>query len=259
MFLPEIDEVHVSVAFTWDLPRAEWLAYQWQTVGVPVKMGGPACGTRGEEFVPGRYIKGGYTITSRGCPNRCWFCSVWKRDGDVRELQIREGWNILDDNLLACSSMHIRDVFEMLKSQDRRAEFTGGIEAARLEPWHVDLFQEIHPNQIFFAYDEEPDFEPLMVAGKMMQEAGFERHTLRAYVLIGYPGDTIGEAEKRLRATVEIGIFPMAMLWRGDKPQGTNWKQFQRFWARPAAIYGRRDPLDFAHQTERSRLRSSHG
>ncbi len=40
--LPEIDEVHVSVAFTWDLAKAEWLAHQWEIVGVPVKIGGPA-------------------------------------------------------------------------------------------------------------------------------------------------------------------------------------------------------------------------
>ena len=28
----EADEVHISVAFTWDLPRAEWLAKQWAHV-----------------------------------------------------------------------------------------------------------------------------------------------------------------------------------------------------------------------------------
>ena len=38
--LPEIDEVHVSVAFTYDIPRAEALAYQWEQAGVPVRVGG---------------------------------------------------------------------------------------------------------------------------------------------------------------------------------------------------------------------------
>ncbi len=76
----EADEVHVSVAFTWDLPLAEKLAAEWKFVA-PVQMGGPALGTRGEGFTPGFYVRRGYTITSRGCPNRCWFCSVWKREG----------------------------------------------------------------------------------------------------------------------------------------------------------------------------------
>ena len=38
--LPEIDEVHVSCVFTYDRTKAEELAYQWEVVGVPVKIGG---------------------------------------------------------------------------------------------------------------------------------------------------------------------------------------------------------------------------
>lgn len=35
------DEVHVSVAFSWDIPAAEKLAEAWRFVA-PVSMGGPA-------------------------------------------------------------------------------------------------------------------------------------------------------------------------------------------------------------------------
>lgn len=124
----EADEVHVSVAFTWDLPLAERLAREWRYVA-PVSVGGPATGQRGEAFVAGRYLRRGYTITSRGCRNRCWFCSVWRRDGDIRELPIVDGWNVLDDNLLQCSDDHVRSVFAMLARQGRRPQFTGGLEA----------------------------------------------------------------------------------------------------------------------------------
>ena len=65
----EADQIHVSVAFTWDIPRAEELAYMWQSVA-PTSIGGPAFNERGEEFEPGMYLKQGYTITSRGCPNK---------------------------------------------------------------------------------------------------------------------------------------------------------------------------------------------
>lgn len=71
--LPDIDEVHVSVTFTYDLPRAEYLAREWAHVA-PVKIGGPATGMAGGNFTPGMYLKPGYVITSRGCPNHCWFC-----------------------------------------------------------------------------------------------------------------------------------------------------------------------------------------
>jgi hypothetical protein len=112
--MPEVDEVHVSVAFTYDMQYAEYLAEQWKALGVPVKMGGPAFDQPGGEFIPGRYLKHGYVITSRGCPNRCWFCKVPEREGFcLRELPITEGWNVMDDNLLTCSEDHIRKVFDM--------------------------------------------------------------------------------------------------------------------------------------------------
>ena len=68
----EGDAVHIDVNFTWDKPYAEQLAEDWRHVA-PVTLGGVAYGDPGAEFVPGRYIKAGYTFTSRGCPRRCWF------------------------------------------------------------------------------------------------------------------------------------------------------------------------------------------
>ena len=125
--LPDISEVHISVTFTYDMQKAERLADMWSATGLPVRMGGPAFCEPGGAFVPGRYLKYGYVITSRGCPNRCWFCSVPKREGGVlRELPITSGWNVLDDNLLACSEAHIRAVFAMLMQRQERPAFTGG-------------------------------------------------------------------------------------------------------------------------------------
>ena len=99
LFIPEdISEIHISVTFTWDLQFAEILADQWSRYG-HVKIGGPATGMRGENFTPGLYLKHGYTITSRGCHNHCWFCSVPKREGSLRELPITKGWILLDDNV----------------------------------------------------------------------------------------------------------------------------------------------------------------
>lgn len=238
LFPPDVEEVHVSVTFSWDIPHAEWLARQWEGVA-PVKIGGPAVGTRGKDFVPGRYLEKGYVITSRGCPNCCWFCDVWRRDGRVRELPITEGWNVLDDNLLCCSEDHVRDVFAMLKRQKgRKIEFTGGLEAASLEDWHVEILRDLRPTQMFFAYDTEDDYEPLVEAGKKLLRAGVSKKSLRAYVLIGYKRDTFEAAEERLRKTAGAGFTPMAMLWRGKSGKtDAKWRRFQRKWARPAMIY----------------------
>ena len=76
-FIPEHDGVHISTVFTWDKEKAEMLQKNWQEVtNKPIFVGGPAYDDRGNGFIPGMYLKKGITITSRGCPNHCWFCSV---------------------------------------------------------------------------------------------------------------------------------------------------------------------------------------
>lgn len=243
----EADEVHVSVSFSWDKERAEQLAEQWRWVA-PTKLGGVAYGDDSLEFIPGRYVKPGYTITSRGCPERCWFCGVWKKWPVANPLPIYEGWNILDDNLLACPREHVEAVFTMLRRQNRRCEFSGGLQPARLEDWHVDLLSGLSPRpNIFFAYDPGDPFETLVSAARRMLAAGFtaRSHRLRSYVLIGYPKDTFKLAEERLSTLVSIGITPMAMLWRPDtasgerRAPGPEWRAFQRRWARPAIIHSK--------------------
>jgi hypothetical protein len=243
----QADEVHVSVTFTYDKPKAEQLAEDWRAIA-PVKIGGVAYGDPGAEFVPGRYIKPGYIFTSRGCPRRCWFCSVWKRDPVPRLLPIVDGWNVLDDNLLACPREHVEAVFAMLRRQKRRVEFTGGLEALSLQDYQVDLLASLKPRpNMFWAYDPGDKFETLEYAARRLLAAGFTResHRLRCYVLIGHPKDTFAAAAARMEQMLSIGFTPMAMLWKPETPSqekyrpDEQWRGFQRRWARPAIIHAK--------------------
>jgi hypothetical protein len=241
----EADEVHISVTFTYDKASAEQLAESWRGVA-PVKIGGVAYGDSSLEFIPGRYIRPGYTITTRGCPRRCWFCGVWKKWPTVNVMPIYDGWNVLDDNLLAAPRAHVEAVFAMLRRQDRRIEFTGGLEALSLQDYQVDLLASLKPRPtMFFAYDPGDEFDTLESAARRLLAAGFTRgsHALRCYVLIGHPKDTFDAAEQRLRQMLEIGFTPFAMLWRPSTPSEAKWtprpewRPFQRRWTRPAIIH----------------------
>ena len=245
--MDEADEVHVSVTFSQDVASAERLAEQWRHVA-PTKVGGVAYGDNSLEFIPGRYIKPGYTITSRGCPRKCWFCGVWKKWPTVNPLPIHPGWNVLDDNLLAAPRDHVEAVFKMLRRYDRkqRVTFTGGLEALALQDYQVELLASLRPKPaMFWAYDPGDAFETLERAARLMLAAGFTRasHRLRVYVLIGYPKDTFDLAEGRLKQMVDIGFTPMAMLWSPDRVSqeryrpAPEWRAFQRRWARPAIIH----------------------
>jgi hypothetical protein len=134
----------------------------------------------------------------------------------------------------------------MLSRQRRRVEFTGGLEALSLQDYQVDLLASLKPRpNCFFAYDPQDEFETLESAARRLLAAGFTRrsHRLRAYCLIGYPKDTLADAEKRLTDLLRIGFTPFAMLWRPEnaaaerRAPGPEWRPFQKRWARPAIIH----------------------
>lgn len=234
-------DVHISCLFTWDKHLCESLAEMWEEQKYNVTIGGPAYDDHGGEFIPGRFLKIGYTITSRGCNNRCWFCSVWKREGKIREIEIKDGWRILDSNLLQCSKSHIRKVFKMLQKQRMPVSFLGGLEAKILKDWHVDLLTTLkNIAQIYFAYDTLDDYEPLVEATKKIWQAGFtpQSHRFCCYVLIGYKDDTFDAAAKRIEQVKELGLVPFAMLYRDENNRtDLNWRKFQSNNCRPRLIY----------------------
>ena len=145
-----------------------------------------------------------------------------------------------DDNLLACSPRHIDEVFSMLARQPHRPIFTGGLEAALMTSQMAAQLYQLHPQRLFFAYDTPNDLEPLQEAGKMLTDAGFSKsnHALRCYILIGYKGDTMEKAHKRMGEAWRAGFMPFAMLYRDNSGQfDPAWKWFQGQWANPRITY----------------------
>ena len=236
---PDADEVHISCAFTWDKPFAEDLVRDWRQYYPNVRIGGPAYDDPGGEFIPGMYLRRGEVITSRGCPNKCSFCFVPKREGSLRLLEIKNGWDVLDNNLLACPRDHIEKVLDMLSRQKHKISFRGGLEARLLEQWFVDAIKEIGLKQAFFAYDRPGEKRHCERAFAMMRQAGFDRHEIYCYVLVGYGGDTIEDARKRLLWVKDQGASPFAMYYQGEmkseKPK--EWSQFVRSWSRPGLVF----------------------
>lgn len=210
---PQYEEVHISVTFTWDLPKVEQLMKSWSKYG-RVLLGGPAYGEPCGEFVPGRYLKKGVTITSRGCPNNCSFCLVPEREGPIRELIIWQGNIIQDSNLLACSAAHVAEVFTMLKSQ-RKIVFAGGLEAKRITEEIAERLSELNIKEIWLSYDmpNKKTTETIQEAVRRLK-VYFSRRQIRCYVLIGYEDDTIEAAESRLLEAWEMGTLPFAMRYR---------------------------------------------
>lgn len=238
LFRPPEMPVRISVAFTWDIPEAERLCRAWSTYYPDVQIGGPAFDDPGDTFTPGQFVKPGIIFTSRGCSKNCDWCLAPKREGWIRELKIKDGWDVADNNLLACSRGHIEAVFDMLRHQQEPIKFSGGLDAEMLQSWHVDLLKTIRLKFAWFACDYPGAIRKLERVADLM--ADFSREKKRCYVLIGYNGETVQQAEKRLEAVYNMDFLPMAMLYCGPdlkKAQwSVDWLTLRRTWVRPAAF-----------------------
>lgn len=236
LFLPPYDIVRVSVTFTWDREEAKRLQRAWKKHFHDVEIGGPAFNDQGKEFIPGRFIKEGVTITSRGCPYRCPWCFVPGREGDIRELPIVPGHIVQDNNLLACNDEHIEAVFKMLETQ-KGVVFSGGLDAKHLKKWHVERFRNLAIKELWFSCDCQDNLPLIEKVADMLYD--FPQNKKRCYTLIGFDGEYPEMAEKRLARVYELGFLPFAQLYRSiqsDKAHHHSkvWRDLARKWSRPA-------------------------
>lgn len=244
LYCPHYNEIHISVVFTWDKKKARHYANSWQWYG-KVRIGGPgwqAPLSGPGEFTPGLYLKKGVVITSRGCPNNCYFCLVPRSEGPIRELKIHKGNNIADNNLLACSQEHIKKVFEMLQGQ-KGIKFSGGLQASLVTDETVEQLRDLSIKYIWLAYDGVHNKYAVQRAADKLRKH-FTIEQLRCYVLIGTEGDTLEKAEERLVEAWKMGTIPFAMRYRKpvDNFGGSyvfrqrEWNLLQHRWTRPATI-----------------------
>lgn len=202
-------KLHVSVPFTWCLPRVRTLLRQRSTEWDEAVVGGP-----GIRLLP-RYLDGlpnvavgqgmegvlqrvnpRATRTTVGCPHHCQFCAVPRIMGPFRELP---DWPdlpvICDDNLLAASEGHLDRVFERLEHHTD-VDFNQGIDARLLTRRVAERIVKLHKPVVRLALDNEgmkPSWEK---AVGLLRAAGLPRAGIRSYVLIGFR-DTPKEAWER--------------------------------------------------------------
>jgi len=243
---------YISVAFTWDLPKAYQRAVWLREMGYTVYAGGPAV-----RLMP-QYLSGvarcndlevdalsrhnpDATFTSRGCIRRCPFCAVPRIEGELRELG---AWPVrpivCDNNLLACSRAHFDDVIDKLKPLSG-VDFNQGLDARLLTAHHADRLAELDCT-VRLAFDHISCESAFMRAYELLRKADIPKRWIRVYVLFGFD-DTPEDALYRLETVKALGIRPNPMRYQPLDALTRNsyvapgWterelRRFARYWSR---------------------------
>jgi hypothetical protein len=144
----------------------------------------------------------------------------------------------MDNNLLACSEPHVAAVFEMLRAGKRGAVFSGGLDAESFNGSHSELVRSIQVQELWFACDRPGALDNLRKVAQLLPD--FSPRKLRCYVLVGFSGESIREAERRLLQVFELGFWPFAQLYRGEGAEkrtvNKDWSKLIKTWSRPAAF-----------------------
>lgn len=240
LFTPkDVDEVHISCVFSWDREVAERLVdiYRRFMNGTPVRLGGPGvCSPTPEAFTAGVYVKKGVTFTTRGCSFRCPWCHVDTIEGKFRELaEVVPGHIVQDNNLLLANKAHLRNVFRMLYRY-HSIRFLGGLDARVMKPEHVDAFRGIRVRELWIAYDSADRLGDLKRVAGLLKD--FPRDAKHCFVLAGFNGETIEEAEARVHEAWDLGFVPFAQLYQPleRKQYPREWREWVRSRSRPAAM-----------------------
>ncbi len=222
--LVQADLIYASCVFTW----------HWDNKKRAVLPPGAVIGGSGvklqqklpdhiERLKPDYSLYPGITFslgfTSRGCVNRCPWCIVPQKEGNIRAAgRIYDFWDkkhrlimLLDNNLL--SAPNWRQTLEDLASEDVYVDFNQGLDIRLITDDVVTLLTRLQFKKLRFAFDSLA-MEPQVRAGvKLLTDAGIRSRQLSFYVLYGYMGDRT--AVKRLKILEELNVDVYPMAYRG--------------------------------------------
>jgi len=239
----DIEEVHISVLFSWDKEEGFKLQKNYSQYYSRVLIGGPAFAnnTSNLKFYPGKYVKKGIVITTRGCNNNCPWCLVPKIEGKFKEINIESGNIIQDNNILLANKAHLLRVFQMLRTQ-KQIKFLGGLDKRLLKDWHIEELRSLRIKELWLSFDSWDNKREFIAITEKLKKSGFRRNQIRCYVLAGFK-EPIQASEDRLRFTYKCGALPYVQVYQpidekkrfaGERSRKDN--LFVRNWSRPAII-----------------------
>ena len=189
------------------------------------------------------FFKDAMTLfTTRGCPNKCSYCMVWRME---TEFYINLKWKdnlekinkkicvISDNNFLAAPQNHIKNVISVLNKTKKKVIFNNGIDCRLIDEKNAKLLSTLHYIKSGFrtAFDRMTDDGYYQKAMELMNKKMKLKGNSYTYVLFNYM-DTPQEAYYRVKECWKYGSNPYLMQYRPLNQLSKNNSYIGKYWTK---------------------------
>ncbi|NBK79540.1 radical SAM protein [bacterium D16-76] len=154
---------------------------------------------------------------TRGCPNRCRWCIVPKKEGAIRPYRawqdlVRPDTNklvLMDNNILACE-YGIDQLAGMIDS-GYMIDLNQGMDARLVTPEVADILARLKwRRHIRFSCDQESQIEPILRACELLKERGVKPYRVFVYLLVTSDLDNASRRVEALKGLRGINLYAQA-------------------------------------------------
>lgn len=153
---------------------------------------------------------------TRGCPNKCPWCYVPKKEGQIRPYRtwkevVREDTNklvLMDNNILACQ-YGVNQLRELAET-NYKIDLNQGIDARLVTPEIADVLAKINwIRHIRFSCDQKSQIDPVRNAVELLQSRGVKPYRIFIYILVRSDIEDAEYRVERLKRYKGITLYGM--------------------------------------------------
>ena len=244
-------EIYASCVFDWNRHKTDGLRFMYPEAKIDIGGGGIDLHKNLPEGVDtlmpdySLYPDCDYDLgfTTRGCPNKCHFCVVPIKEGQLRRNQHPREFHdpshrkavYMDNNILADRAWFF-EVTDWLLANKMKVDFNQGLDLRRIDKEVAERIAQLRPlNKWRFAYDSLAVTEGVVRGLNLLMDAGINLRNL-GLVYVYTDGDNdFDSALERCRRLRSMNVLPYPMFNRHAVK--TQRMMNLRRWARPWTFF----------------------
>ncbi len=184
-----------------------------------------------------------YVFTTRGCPNKCAYCAVWRIEPNI---WINPKWKdhitdkpnvmISDNNLSSQPIKHIRSVCDYMVQTDKHVVFDNGFDCKHITDELADILSGVKYTRsgMRLAFDRIEEDGIFQQAIMKLINAGVPKNALMAYVLFNFH-DRPKDADYRMRECIKLDVRPYPQQYTPLNKTDRKTRYIGKYWTKNLA------------------------